>query len=84
MMLPEGGAGGSGGVRQGGIDLLLLYRDNRQMLSDPLFPLSLSLSLSLILSPSKIGLFPDLSDLGETARQSTIVSQLGLSPSPSP
>ena len=73
-----GGDGGGGGVRQGGIDLLLLYRDTRQVLSDPL-P-----SLSFPLSPSKVGLFPDLSDLGETARQSTPVSRLGLSPSPSP
>ena len=31
MMPPEGGGGG---VRQGGIDLLLLYRDTRQVLFD--------------------------------------------------
>ena len=67
-MPPE--RGGGGGVRQGGIGLLLLYRDTRQVLSDPLPPPhSLSLSLSFPLSPSKVGLFPDLSDL-----------RLGLSP----
>ena len=76
MMPPEGGGGGGGGVRQGGIDLLLLYRDTIQVLSDPPPPPPLSLSLSLTLSPSKVGLFPDLSDLGETARQSTPVSRL--------
>ena len=52
-MPPEGGGGGGGGVRQGGIDLLqrtlarvdllLLYRDTIQVLSDPP-PLSLSLN----------------------------------------
>ena len=85
MMPPDGGGGGGGGVRQGGIDLLLLYRDTRQVLSDPPPPPHThTLSLSFPLSPSKVGLFPDLSDLGETARQSTPVFQLGLSPSPSP
>ena len=73
-MPPEGGGGR---VRQGGIDLLLLYRDTRQVLSDRL-PHSLS---HPPFPPLKSGLFPDLSDLGETARQSTPVSRLGLSPS---
>ena len=34
--------------------------------------------------PSKVSLLPDLFDLGETARQSSPVSLLGLCPSPSP
>ena len=66
---------GVGVVRygQGGIDLLSLYRSARQLLSAPHPPLSF-----------KVGLFPDLSDLGEPARQSSPVCRLGLSPSPSP
>ena len=42
MMPPEEGGGGGGAVIQGGIDLLLLYRDTIQVLSDP--PPSLSLN----------------------------------------
>ena len=78
-----GGWGWSGGgeVRQGGIDLLPLYRNARQVLSDPS---PNPPPFSFILSPSKVGLFPDLSDLGETTKQSSPVSRLGLSPSPSP
>ena len=79
MVDAGGGGGGCGGgeVRQGGIDLLPLHRSARQVLSVP--P-----PLSFILPPSKVGLFPDLSDLGETARESSPVSRLGLSPSQSP
>ena len=43
-MPPDGGGGGGGGVRQGGIDLLQLYRDTIQVLSDTPPPLSLSKS----------------------------------------
>ena len=43
-MPPEGGGGGGGGVRQGSIDLLQLYRDTIQVLSDTPPPLSLSLN----------------------------------------
>ena len=62
---------------QGDIDLLSLYRSARQVLSasppppPPLFSF-------------KVILFPDLSDLGEPARQSSPVCRLGLSPTPSP
>ena len=79
-MVDAGGGGGE--VRQGGIDLLPLYRSARQVLSGVSAPPPPP--LSFILSPSKVGLFPDLSDLGETVRESSPVSQLGLSPSPSP
>ena len=88
-MIDAGGGGGMGDrggeVRQSGIDLLPLYRSARQVLC-ALYPISLSPPppTSFILPPSKVGLFPDLSDLGETARQSSPVSRLGLSPSPSP
>ena len=57
-------------VRQGGIDLLALYLGTRQVLSAH--------------PPSKVGLLPDLFDVEETARHSSPVSRLGLSPSPSP
>ena len=65
-MPPEGGGGWGSGGKKRGIDLLLLYRDTRQVLSDPPPPPH-PLSLSFPLSTSKVGLFPDLSDLGETA-----------------
>ena len=61
--------------RQGGIDLLSLNRSARQVLSAPPPPPPFSF---------KVGLFPDLSDLGEPARQSSPVCRLGLFPSPSP
>ena len=82
-MVDAGGGGGgvSGEVRQGGIDLLPLYRNARQVLSAPTPPPP---PLSFILSLFKVGLFPDLFDLGETTKQSSPVSRLGLSPSPSP
>ena len=75
-----GGKGGGGGeVRQGGIDLLPLYRGTRQVLSALPLPYLINRFPS-----SQVGLFPDLFDLGETARQSSPVSRLGLSPLPVP
>ena len=47
MMPPDGGGGGGGGVRQGGIDLLQLYRDTIQVLSDTPPPPPLPPPLSL-------------------------------------
>ena len=82
--------GGGGGVevvrygkvaRQGGIDLLPLYRSARQECSLPPPPPP---SLSFILSPSKVGLFPDLSDLGEPATQSSPVWACILPQAPRP
>ena len=59
--------GGGGEVRHGGIDLLLsLYRRASQVLSAHNYPLS---SSHLFFPSYKVGLFPDLSELGETARQ---------------
>ena len=58
----ERNVGGDGEVRQGGIDLLPLYRGTRQVLSAPPLP-----SLIYPFPPSKVGLLPDLFDLGETA-----------------
>ena len=82
-MVDAGGGGGggvSGEVRQGGIDLLPLYRNARQVLSAPIPP------PSHLFFPSLKSVFSlqDLSDLGETTKQSSSVSRLGLSPSPSP
>ena len=75
----EGNGSGGGEVRQGGIDLLPLYRGTRQVLSALLLP-----SLIYCFPPSKVGLLPDLFDRGETARQSSPVSRLGLSPPQAP
>ena len=77
--------GGGGEVRQGGIDLLPLYRSARQVLSA--HPPTHPPPSHLFFPPLKVSLFPDLSDLadlGEPARQSSPVFRLGSSPSPSP
>ena len=58
----EGNGGGGGEVRQGGIDLLPLYRGTRQALSAPPLP-----SLKYPFPPSKVGLLPDLFDVEEAA-----------------
>ena len=62
MMPPEkkggGGGVGGGGVRRGAIDLLLLYRDTRKVLSDP--PHSLSLSFPPLKSVFSLTVYPSL------------------------